>query len=231
MSQLVVLQIIHCFLLTSSYGYTSTYTPSVGSAYLTSPTGSTVGHHPLRLPGVRQRPASGLKLSIGAVPNMGTHPHMPTVPREKKQPLHLSNSDSKAIEALRQPSRSHHVRRSTTGDVMFQRRQCPAPPGPAPRRPHTQAAARQTLQPIANRPPSSLPLHPGELASKTLPPISSGTPTSEESSTEVKEDGGQAGGSDCSDGSTEIESSLESDEEVGPTIQSGNGTGWHHAWE
>ena len=163
---------------------------------------------------------------------MGTHPHMPTVPREKKQPLCFSNSDSKAIEALRQPTRSHHVRRSTTDDALLQKRQCPAPPGLTTRRPHTQAAARQTLQPIANRPPSSLPLHPRELPSKTLPPISAETPTSDESSTVVKEDGGGAGGSDCSEGSTEIESSLESDEEVGPSIQSGDGTGdgtqWYH---
>ena len=207
----MVLQTPHCFLSYIHLCTHSTFAPIGDSACFTSPMGNMIGH-PLRLPGVRQRPASALKVLAGAVPNKGAHPHIPTVSRERKQNLRLSNSDSKATEALRPQSRSRHVRQSTADDAILQKERPLAFPGLAPRRPHTQAAARQTLQPIANRPPSSLPRHPRELVSKTLPPISSETITSEESSIGVEVDRGQVEGSSSSDDST---SSLESDEEVG----------------
>lgn len=124
------------------------YAPSVYSV------GNTAGYLP-KLPGVRMRCSSSLTPIITAAPNMGAHPHVLTVPREKSH--RLSSSDSRVLEALRTSSKSSmHTRRNTADEKLPHK-----PPSPA---------GRPLFAPVSQRPPSSVqPV--SRTVYSTLPPI------------------------------------------------------------
>ncbi len=99
--------------------------------------------------GVRLRPGSGLVPTITGVPNMGAHPHAPTLPRERAS--RLSSSDSKAIETLRPSSREKrvHVRRSTADDALLRQGGRGAHRNPIPpHRPPLHVRVPPTAQPL-----------------------------------------------------------------------------------
>lgn len=106
------------------------YPPGAGRLGYPSRPGNTFGNLP-KIPGagtspvaqgygVRLRTGSGLVPTVTGVPNMGAHPHIPTLPREK--PQRLSSSDSRAMEVLRpasRESRRSHPRRGTADDALL----------------------------------------------------------------------------------------------------------------
>ncbi len=147
--------------------------------------------------GVRLRPGSALVPTITGVPNMGAHPHTPTVPKEK--PLRLSSSDSKAMEMLRPASRERrqHTRCSTTDDALLRQGSRP-----------TRAADRVLRQPPP-RPPAptralSSSFHRHLSATQPLPPLPDPTDGHGEGDSQV-------GGSESSG---ETESSTEGSEVI-----------------
>lgn len=174
------------------------YAPNLTSTYAGSSAGSRAGN----LPDVplsltrRHRPPSGLQLTVTAVPNIGTHPHIPTTPRERERPGHnthrLSSSDSKTLESLR-PDRSHHRRNTSDDRLLMHRDRSPKTLFGEPFRP-------PALMPIPGRLPSSHPY-------RTLPPIAPDVPSNSEADLSEEHTGSEEEG--------ETESLLgESEEEV-----------------
>ena len=139
----------------------------------------TIPQNPLLQNGLRLRPASGLQLSVKALPN--STGLQPSIPRERPPQIHrLSSSDSKAMEQLRAPSPATRTRRNSSGEHLLRAKM---------KQTHLHKFQKdpETLPLPPRRPPSSS-VHPRQPSGDVLPPIGLRDGPAKESGLQLAED-------------------------------------------